>query len=414
MLNNLRKNLLDLPWRWLLLLWLCWKGGVFGLAQLAEQFLPLNITYANYSLQAQANLPLWIERWLSFDGGAYLIIARDGYGTAALIEAYFPLFPLVYRGFTGLLTLTINSSLKVETWIVSGVILNSLLLIVMLGVTWSFFRSQLSLQSSWRAILALFLFPTAFFYSAIYTETLFMILLFSLFLAYQRKQWWLVIVLGMMLTASRLVGVFAILGLLAQSLADHAKTHSTISINSLLDSIRGWFTAKWREILALTTGSLGLISYMVYLKWLKNDWLYFFHVQSEFGAGRQETIILFPQVIWRYFKILVTVRPIDLKYLTYVQEFTISMLVFALLVHWTWQYRYKVEQYGLIVFSWGAFLLPTLTGSFSSMPRYVMVILPIYLWLGSLSYNKWSLIVLGMTGLLILNTIMFIQGYWVA
>ena len=91
-----------------------------------------------------------------------------------------------------------------------------------------------------------------------------------------------------------------------------------------------------------------------------------------------------------------------------------SMIVLGILGYWTWKYRKSTEQIAVLVFSWGAFLLPTFTGSFSSMPRYVMVCLPIYFLLAQLPKKWWLASISVMTFLLIVNTILFIQGYWIA
>ncbi len=152
---------------------------------------------------------------------------------------------------------------------------------------------------------------------------------------------------------------------------------------------------------------------MYYLYREFSDPLYFFHVQSEFGGGiRQETVILYPQVVWRYIKILLTARPFDLKYFSYVQEFVTGTIGLILLL-----YSVTKTRLSYIIFSLLAFLLPTLTGTFSSMPRYILVCFPIFILLSIWSEKSkifrytWFTI----SGiLLLLNTVLFIQGYWVA
>ena len=151
---------------------------------------------------------------------------------------------------------------------------------------------------------------------------------------------------------------------------------------------------------------------MIYLQHNIGDPLYFFHVQSEFGGGRQESIILYPQVIWRYLKILWTARPFDLKYYAYVQEFIFGTLGLVGIV-WSW---FKVRK-SYVVFSALVFLLPTLTGTFSSMPRYFLASFSVFLLMIKLfEHHKIArLIWLSLSTLwLIFNTILFIQGYWVA
>jgi hypothetical protein len=160
---------------------------------------------------------------------------------------------------------------------------------------------------------------------------------------------------------------------------------------------------------------------MIYLKFNFNDPLYFFHVQNEFGASRQTSLVLFPQVIWRYLKIIWTVRPFDLKYYAYLQEFLVSIwTLYILVIASIKNYQKKVKiEWGYLVFAFGTYFLPTLTGNLSSMPRYVLVCFPIFIYLAQIwqkNNKKWPIILYLTINLvlLIINTVLFIQGYWVA
>jgi hypothetical protein len=160
---------------------------------------------------------------------------------------------------------------------------------------------------------------------------------------------------------------------------------------------------------------LGLLIYMYYL-WINfADPFYFFTVQSQFGAGRQNQLILWPQAVWRYLKILATARPIDWKYYIYVQEFLFSLGALYYLIK---AFFKKILSLAWVLFSLGAYFLPTLTGNFSSMPRYILLCWPIFFYLVK-DFSNWHKLykVLYLTIsliLLIINTMLFIQGYWVA
>jgi hypothetical protein len=156
---------------------------------------------------------------------------------------------------------------------------------------------------------------------------------------------------------------------------------------------------------------------MLYLYLAFNDPLFFFHVQSAFGAGRQQSFVLFLQVTWRYFKIFWTARPFDWKYYAYVQEFVATF--FALVVLMYGSVRVKKLQLHIqeLAFSFGAFFLPTLTGNFSSMPRYILVCLPLFFIIGQfLSKHKTAKIayIVVCSVLSFVNIMLFIQGHWVA
>jgi hypothetical protein len=169
---------------------------------------------------------------------------------------------------------------------------------------------------------------------------------------------------------------------------------------------------SWKEGLIISIGALGLIFYMMYLSARFDDPLYFLHVQAEFGGGRQENLVLLPQVVWRYLKILWYYRPIGLSYLVFAQEFLMTVGVFVGLL-----LSLRYIRFSYVLFALMAFLLPTLTGTFSSMPRYVLVCFPITMLLVIFLQNRrWAKVIylVGSGILLILNTLLFIQGYWVA
>lgn len=165
-------------------------------------------------------------------------------------------------------------------------------------------------------------------------------------------------------------------------------------------------------MLCVLVGSLGLIGYMAYLAKTFGDPLYFLHVQSEFGAGRTEGFVSYPQVLWRSIKILLTAEPWTLRYYTYVLEFLAGFIgLIGLLVA-----SMKVRL-SYIIFALGAFFTPTFTGTFSSMPRYILVCFPLYFILMNLLVDRPRLrtIILGVFSIsLVVNTVMFIQGYWLS
>jgi hypothetical protein len=70
-----------------------------------------------------------------------------------------------------------------------------------------------------------------------------------------------------------------------------------------------------------------------------------------------------------------------------------------------------------VLFALVAYLLPTLTGNLSSMPRYVLVLWPVHLWWADYISQKPKLrlayFVISSI-LLIINFSLFVQGHWVA
>lgn len=353
------------------------------------------------SLLAKSGLPSFIYSWANFDGVHYLTILDKGYFGTGLIQAFFPLFPMFVGSLSGLL----------QRPIISGLIFNFVIGFLLLKVWKRVVDLEIGTKIKNWGVHLLFLFPTALFLNAFYSEALFLLLVLLSFLNARRGRWLRSGLVAALASATRLVGIFLIPALLVelwiQKTAEQ-KAKGNENYHHLLHFCQNY----WREITSILLGALGLLFYMIYLQRDFNDPLYFYHVQSEFGGGRQESIVLYPQVVWRYLKILWTARPFDLKYYAYVQEFLFGTLGLVGII-WSW---FKVRK-SYVVFSALTFLLPTMTGTFSSMPRYFLVSFSVFLLLIKLFRNNKVSRYLWLslsTLLLIFNTILFIQGYWVA
>lgn len=375
-----------------------WRIALQLLAINAPHFLPYEPSFAGPHTLPILSPIKSLYSWGNFDGVHYMTIANVGYEGAALIQAFFPLYPLLVHS---LFFLFYNSLL-------SGLFLNHVLLIALVFLWYRFFSQIFSTKTAFISLLLLFVFPTSFFFIALYTETLFLLLVLATFYTSHQKQWLLAGVCMALATATRLVGVFLIIAVLFEYFSLYRPPKEKSALVEYLKK-------HWKNLCFILLGFLGIGLYMLYLYKAYGDPLYFYTVQKEFGTGRETRIILLPQVIWRYLKILLTNTPDNLQYFAALQEFILSGLVaISLILATTKKYMIK---HSWAIFSLGAFLLPTLTGTLSSMPRYILVIFPFFLVIAQLSTkNKWLfwIYVLSSMLLLMINVILFIQGYWVA
>ncbi|MEN8252835.1 MAG: hypothetical protein ABFQ62_00440 [Patescibacteria group bacterium] len=378
------------------ILFLVWRTSLFIIGFLAQKALPYDPSFP-YSeiILAKSNLPIWLYSWANFDGVHYLTIVREGYFGTGLIQAFFPLFPILVK----LISLLVTSK------VLAGLIISNLFLFLFFYIWFIFAKEEWGKKIAHLSLFTIMLFPTSFFMGSLYTESLFLFLITSSFFSAKRKNWALAGVFAALASATRVVGILLVPSLLIELLNQNYQKRIIPSLVNILKT-------KKKEMLWIFSGSLGLVIYMLYLNYKFYDPLYFFHVQSEFGGGRQESLILYPQVVFRYIKILLTYRPINLSYYAYVQEFLISTLGLIALI-----FSYKYVRKSFLFFALAAFFVPTLTGTFSSMPRYILVSFPIFIYLAKLLEKKTKLKILYFsisTLLLIFNTILFIQGYWVA
>lgn len=393
-------KILDHSLKKVLGIWLIWviatTIAAYGAPFLVE-YRP-SFPYAQEILAISKIPPAWYS-WGNFDGVHYLTIAEKGYIGTGLIQAFFPAYPAVIA----------LSNMLVSNQVVAGLAISLLgSLFAVLGLY--FWLQCLGFDSQRRfwAVVVFLSFPTSFFLRAIYNEGIFLGLVFFCLFFAEKKRWVIASVLGIVATGTRLVGI----GLLPAVLVIWWQSQAT---SSLATTILSW--RKFREVFPLLLTPLGLVLYMIFLTKEFGDPLYFAHVQSQFGSGRSLAMTTLPQVWWRSLKIMITYQAVDWRWYAYIQEFLMTTVVgIGLFYSWV---RIKKAPWRLsvVLFSTIAFVLPTLTGSFSSMPRYVLACIALWPELATMfSEKNWRLrIFLILSGsLLILNTMLFIQGYWIA
>lgn len=351
-------------------------------------------------------MPKWFWSFANFDGIHYLSISRYGYaGLIGFEQVFFPLYPLLIKSLYLIIPL-INS-------LVVGLFLSNIFFLLSFGIFAKLIRLDYKQKSIKWAILFLIAFPTSFYFGSLYTESLFFLLIISSFYAARRKLWWLAGILGGFASATRFVGIFLLPALIWEwyQCKINPSTDGQKSLSRRqAGKIKNIFCILHSPILYLVP--LGLLSYMLYLQLKFGDYLYFWHAQPVFGAERSGSLIVFPfQVVWRYFKIFISLPLSEYKLWVAMFEFASFLIALTGLVL---AHRQKIRP-SYLIFSWLAFITPILTGTLSSMPRYILIIFPMYVAFANIKqiWTKAIILVL-FTVLLTISTILFTTGYWVS
>ncbi len=371
----------------------------FFLAMVSDFILPYRPSFPYAGLLENYSLPHWITAFAGFDGVHYLTIAENGYSFAGLVEAFFPVWPV-----------SLHLAFKMGNTLGYGLLANFFLMIPLVYFLIHFIKSCYPKINVNRFLLLFLVFPTSMFFFAMYSETLFMLLIITTFLAAHHKKWWLAALLTIIASATRIVGVILVPALLIELWMQSNQNTALLKIR--FTHVQKFVTSKWKEIVLICTGCLGLLAYMLYLQINFGDALLFKTVQSQWGHDRSDTIILYPQVIYRYIKIMLTSFEFTLGWWTVAQEMVVGLIAPFLPLLFFRKIRLSHLFFGFCVT-----IIPTLTGTFSSLPRYILVAFPIFLGLYYLLEKRPKLFwlwILFSTLALICNTILFVQGYWVA
>ncbi len=351
----------------------------------AVKIFPENRTFLGGGGPVYDSNPLLYSRG-NFDGLHYVYIATRGYGYAE--HAFFPLYPNLIKKLT---QVTFSPYL-------SGVVIS--LASITLGL-W-FFAKLLALDYPKKlifwVIFSLLIFPTSFYFGAVYTESLFFLLIMMSFYYARKGNWLLAGIAGGLAAYSRFVGIFMFPALVVEFFSQP---------NLNIKSVKNIF-----GLFCVLLVPVGLLTYMSYLQSATGDPLAFLHALPSFGSYRSESITMIYQVFWRYAKMIWTVQKGTLLYSSVVYEGAVGLLFFVLTIYAFFKIRISYA-----VFMAFAYIAPTLTGSFVSLPRYVLICFPGFILLGKIVHKypkvkKIYLIICLITFIFMVS--LFSRGFWVA
>ncbi len=329
---------------------------------------------------------LWC--WANFEGIHFLNIAQFGY--YQFPQAFFPLYPY---SILSLVALTKN-------YLYSGLLISHASLIIALLLFYQLIRLDFSDKIAKRGLVYLLIFPTSFFLGSLYSEALFLALVLASFYSARREHWWIAGIIAALASATQFVGIFLFPALLVEWYLQKGKRKKKL-------------TEELIECLPIFFFFTGFLFYMAYLKATAGDPLYFLHVRPFFSDPQAEVkLVLLYQVFWRYLKMLITVQKFTPTYFAVVMELLVgaAFLVFSI-------FAYLRRWFGYVTFMALAYLAPTLTGSFASLPRYALILFPGFILLAIWGEKyQWVRILYPLVALpfLIISILLFTRGYLVA
>lgn len=374
----------------ILAIFLVWRVLLITVLFIAVWFVPLAYTDRflgggpiNYKLAPE------FFSWANFDGEHYLSIAQYGY--RGLEQAFFPVYPMLINFFSGPFHGDSITTLVSST--VVGLLISNIAFFLALAFLWKLIRLDFSDRIAYLTLIVLVLFPTSFYFGSLYNESLFLLLAVLSFLNVRKGNWFLAGILGGIASATRIFGLILLPAFLIEAY------QQKISLSKMM----------WILLIPL-----GLIFYMIYQYVTVGDPLAFYHLQKIVGEQHQSGFTFLPQVYFRYIKMLLTVDMTNIIYQTVLLEFVVGIIFFLLPIYG----YFKKVRLSYLFYALAGFLLPTIQGSFSSVPRYCLVFFPSFL-VAALWLNERSKIfkILSLASLLVIlsvETALFLRGYWVA
>lgn len=354
----------------------------------ASLILPLREGYLGKNLDPHSFYLKWI--WANFDGTHFIEIASKGYNNFDF--AFFPLYPLLVSLISKLLHLS---------ELTSGILLSFFCLMLSLVLIYKIILIDFKEKVARFTILLLLFSPFAFFYTSVYTESLFLFTTTASLYFARKKLWILSGFCGMLAVLTRLAGISLLPALCLEWYLQNRNSFQSFNTKIIIEFLK---TAG----LAIIICGLGLILYMLYLKFFFGDLFLF---QKSMSAWNQSSFVFLPQVIFRYIKIFLSVEPLNLIYSIALLEFISFFLYIWLAVYTFLKIRLS---YGIYMIT--LLLLVTFTGTFAGTPRYITHLFPGFLALAVIiDDNRFLKVEVAVLFLLLgfIFTVLFTRGYFV-
>ncbi len=254
-----------------LIVFLLSRTLVFGAAHVGNVFFPTDPGH-----WMPDDVHPFMSLWVRWDSQWYSWIVEQGYwmrpGLMSNV-AFFPLYPLSVS--------FLNALLGGHKVILSGVLVSHAAFFG--ALVYLYLLTDLEFNNrkiARRAIFYLAIFPSSFYFSAMYTESMFM--LFSVATLYyaRRHEWGWAALMGILTSATRIIGIIAWGLVMWEWLRAHGWTLATIRERSAWENLWAGIKKDWAQLLVIALIPLGILSYMGFLYINFHDPVAFFTAQS--------------------------------------------------------------------------------------------------------------------------------------
>lgn len=365
------------------------KIATFLVIIIAHFLLPFNNRFykANFVYPPQEKITLFtsLKTW---DAQHYLYLSEKGYHKNDISIAFYPLYPLLIST----LTLVAGNSL------VSGLLISNILSFIAIII---FYRLVLVLFNEATAFLSTLFFlsfPTAFYFSLIYTESLFLFLTLLFFTYLYKKQYFRASAVSLLIPISRVVGLLIAIPMFVKILTE--TTFKTINLKIPTFNRPIFINLKYQYVFLLFP-IFGFLTYLLFMHFATGNALSGIKAGESFVGGYSVGNLLNPaDIVKNFFISKLSLH--DYNHSIIDRMFFVFYIILLPLI-----YKYLPKPfffYSLIGFT------PFL-GSFMGYSRYVFVVFPIFIVLGLLVQKKWGLFLLPLLILFIFLQVTFIVLY---
>ncbi len=347
----------DREFRKILALFLVMKIVVIA-AGIFSQTLPVEIT----NRQARSDNIL-INPWAQYDAAAYVDIAENGYNKDFMDGrgnyAWFPLYPLLIRLFS-----------FIGYWNAAFLISNAASLLAVI-VLYLLAREELGKSQVSKTFFYMLLFPTSYFFTAMYTESLFLLLSAASFYFARENNWLHAAAAGFLLSLTRPQGIIILFPLVYMCLKANK---IALSQHKLLDSIK---SAK-KEFAYLILVPSGILLLLLYHYVITGDPFVQLSTQKDF----QRSFALPWNSVLNSISLFISTPGITGRFYHFFNIFTLSFFLVMLVK----SYRLVKKEY--FIYFLLSFLMPLFTLRLEAITRFYLVVFPAFMTMAVMSKDR--------------------------
>lgn len=395
--------------------------GFVVLAVLAWFLYQKNATGA-FAFFDQPDFALWHNRtlglWGMWDASWYVQIADHGYLVDPRSLAFFPLYPA---------SVGVAGRLLGGNYLIAGLIISTALAWLTFTLLHRLVAFDFNPRLARRTVLYLCVFPTAFYLFAVYTESLFLVLVLLFFLAIRQwHKWWWAGLFAALATLTRSPGVLLIIPFAWEwgrfQLA-------TVPASPDLNKLQLWKARSQALLkpsaLALALPALAMGGWIVYQRVVLNvpaDAL--LQAQASWSRAFEWPWTTILDSLRVFFAPDAAGRPVfapswDMP--DHLLEALFLVTALALLLYAVWESWRRRLPFSYVLYAAAGMLLPLLTPVQDqpalSFPRFALVLFPLFIVLAQISLRaRWwyylsVYVSVALQGLLFMR---FANGFWVA
>jgi len=333
---------------------------IFGAGMIGDTMLPTEEGH----WVADESSP-FLSMWAKWDSQYYVDIAANGYwfrpGQQSNV-AFFPLYPMTMQ----VLAKALGGNL-----ILAGFIVSNLAFFGGLVFLHRLTELELDLDSAKRAVYYLAFFPASFFFSAVYTESMFIFVSVAAMYFARRHRWGWAVVFGILTAATRNLGILIWALVLWEWL--RAQGWEFQAMHKMQTWLNLWngFKQHWFQIIIISLIPLGTLAYVYFLKVNFDRPLAFIETQSAWQQEKNTPV----SVITNGVKKLMT-DEINKGWMTLMWNI-VTRIGFLALVPFIW---FRLGE-GYAIYVLILLLAPTNTGT-GSLMRYMLAAFPAFILLG--------------------------------